>query len=185
MPTRNPWKRLSSREVYRNPWLTLREDQVIRPDGSEGIYSVVETRIATGVCALTPNRELYLVGQYRYPTDVYSWELVEGGTDDGETPLEAIQRELREEAGLVARTWTPLGGEIHMSNCISSEVGYLFVAEDLEEVEPDPECTEVLQVKRVSFDEALAMVDSGEIVDAFSIMGILRLERFLATRDSA
>jgi len=185
MPTRNPWKRLSSREVYRNPWLTLREDQVIRPDGNEGIYSVIETRVATAACALTPERELFLVGQYRYPLDVYSWEIVEGGTDGGETPLEAIQRELREEAGLVARQWTPLGGEIHMSNCISSEKGFVFVAEDLEEVGAAPDVTEVLQVKRVPFDDALAMVDSGEIVDAFSILGILRLERFLAKRDAS
>ncbi len=176
------WSRKNSRIIYENPWLTLREDRVINPNGGEGIYSVIETRIATGVVALTPEHEVYLVGQYRYPIDGYSWEIVEGGADSGETPLAAIQRELREEAGLIARSWTPLGGEIHLSNCISSEAGYLYLAEDLESCEPDPDESEVLEVKRVPFCEALAMVDAGEITDAMSIMGLLCAERMLWRR---
>ena len=98
----NPWKRLSTREVFRNAWLTLREDGVIRPDGEEAKYTVVDTRVATATIALTPDNHVYLIGQYRYPTDMYSWELVEGGADEGEDPLEAAQRELEEEAGLIA-----------------------------------------------------------------------------------
>lgn len=175
----NPWKTLGTREVYRNPWLTLREDRVIRPDGHEGIYGVIDTRIATGVCALTPERELYLIGQYRYPTKCYSWEIVEGGTDPGEDCMDAMKRELREEAGLVAGRWTPLGHEIHLSNCISSEIGYIYLAEELTEVGAEPEGTEVLEVRKVPFEECLAMVDRGEIVDAVSVLGILLLERYL------
>ena len=182
MTNSNPWTRKDSRIIYQNPWLTLREDRVINPNGGEGVYSVVETRIATGVVALTRDCEVYLVGQYRYPTEGYSWEIVEGGADPGEAPLAAIQRELQEEAGLVARCWTPLGGEIHLSNCISSEAGYLFLAEELETCEPDPEETEILEVKRVPFRQALAMVDEGLITDAMSIMGLLRAERFLWRR---
>ena len=177
MSERNPWKKLGSRVVYENPWLTLREDKVIRPDGEEGIYSVVDTRIATAVAALTPEREVYLVGQYRYPTDMYSWELIEGGTDPGEEPLAAIQRELKEEAGLVAKAWRQLGEEVHLSNCISSETGYFFVAEDLTQTEAEPEATEVLQISRVPFEECLRMVDEGVIKDAMSIMGLMRLDR--------
>ena len=110
MSTENPWKRIESRTVYTNPWLTLREDRVIRPDGKSGIYTVVETRIATGVVALTPDEEIYLIGQYRYPTEEYSWEIVEGGSDPGEDPLDTAKRELREEAGLVAAQWAAPGG---------------------------------------------------------------------------
>ena len=182
MTNSNPWTRTDSRVIYQNPWLTLREDRVINPNGGEGVYSVVETRVATGVVALTRDCEVYLVGQYRYPTEGYSWEIVEGGADPGEAPLAAIQRELQEEAGLAARCWTPLGGEIHLSNCISSEAGYLFLAEELETCEPDPEETEILEVKRVPFRQALAMVDEGLITDAMSIMGLLRAERFLWRR---
>ena len=176
---RNPWIRKSSEIIYTNPWITVREDRVIRPDGEPGVYGVVDTRVATGAVAITPTMDVYLVGQYRYPTEGYSWEIIEGGTDEGETPLECIRRELREEAGLIAQKWTPLGGEVHLSNCISSENGYLFLAEDLEETEPEPEATEVLQIRRVPFAEALAMTDEGEITDAISIMGLLLAERYL------
>jgi len=181
-PERNPWKTLEKTVVYQNAWITVTEHKVIRPDGEEGIYGVVDTRIATGVVALTEAREIYLVGQYRYPTEVYSWEIPEGGTDPGENPLEAIRRELREEAGVEARHWEQIGNEIHLSNCISSERAYIYLATDLSEVGNNPDGTEVLQVRKVPFEQALSMVDNGEIVDALSIMAILRAERYLRGR---
>lgn len=177
MKTDNPWKKLYSKTIYTNSWLTLREDKVIRPDGKEGIYSVVDTRIATGVLALTPQRDIYLVGQFRYPTNVYSWEIVEGGSDPGEDALETAKRELQEEAGLIAAKWTPLGSVIHLSNCISSEIGYFFIAEELTQTQARPDATELLQIKKVPFEECLAMADSGEINDAMSLIGIYRLDR--------
>ncbi|MFP6582983.1 MAG: NUDIX hydrolase [Candidatus Hydrogenedentota bacterium] len=180
MPFGNPWKTVKSRIVYKNPWISVREDEVIQPNGTPGIYGVLDTRIANGVVALTPEREVYLVGQYRYPNDVYSWEIIEGGTDEGEEPLECAKRELKEEAGLIAQTWHLLGHEIHMSNCVTSEVGYLFIAEDLMETESDPDDTEILQIRKVPFTDAIAMVESGEIVDAFTIIGLLLAERWLA-----
>ncbi len=179
MSENNPWKTLDSRVVYTNPWITLREDRVIRPDGAPGIYGVVDTRIATGVLALTADMQLVLVGQYRYTMNEYSWEIIEGGTDPGEDPLAAIQRELREEAGLTADRWEPIGGELHMSNCHSSERGYLFVATGLHEVGAEPEGTEVLALRRVPFDEAVRMVTAGEIRDAIAVIGILLLDRLL------
>lgn len=178
-PEANPWTTVSSKTVYSNAWITVREDQVIRPDGQPGIYGVVTTRIATGVVALTEDGQVYLVGQYRYPTGMYSWEIPEGGTDPGEGPLECIQRELREEAGVVASEWVQLPGELHLSNCYTSEIGYVYLARDLREVAREPEGTEVLQVKTVPFDEALAMVDSGAITDSVTILGLLKAERYL------
>ena len=180
MSTNNPWKTLSSKKVYSNPWMSVREDQVIRPDGQEGIYGVVDTRAATGVVALTPDREVCLVGQYRYPTDVYSWEIVQGGVDGDEDPLTACKRELQEEAGLIAEMWTPIGGEIHLSNCISSEKGYIYVAEGLSETEASPDGTEALQLKKMPMSEAVRMAVAGEIVDAVSVIGILLAEKWLS-----
>ncbi|MBI2433663.1 MAG: NUDIX hydrolase [Candidatus Hydrogenedentes bacterium] len=178
MSTRNPWKTLKSRVAYKNDWITVREDDVIRPDGKPGIYGVVETRLATGVVAMTPEREIYLVGQYRYAMEEYSWEIVEGGTDHaGESPLEAAQRELREEAGLVAEHWEPLGHEMHLSNCHSNERAYFFLATVLKQVKSCPDGTEQLQVKRVPLAEALRMVDKGEIKDAMSVLALFFLER--------
>lgn len=177
MSEENPWTTLGSRLVYENDWIKLREDKVLRPDGKPGIYSVVSSRVATGVVALTEEGQIYLVGQYRYPTNNYSWEIIEGGANVGESPLEAAKRELREEAGLVAERWDVLGEEVHLSNCFSSEVAMFYVARDLTEVEAEPDATEVLALKKVAAKEAFDMVHSGVIKDAMSIIALGRLER--------
>ena len=178
----NPWQTLDSTVMYENPWIRVREDQVIRPDGQPGIYGVVETRIATGVVALTPDDEIYLVGQYRYPMGCYSWEIIEGGTDAGEAAIDAAKRELKEEAGLSAAHWEALGGEIHLSNCHSSERGFLFVARDLTEGAAMPDGTEQLQLRKMPLAEAYAMLDRGEITDGMTILALLWLERARAAQ---
>ena len=178
--TGNPWKTLGSRIAYRNAWITVREDQVIRPDGNPGIYGVVETRRALGIVALTPDRQVYLVGQYRYPTRHYSWEIIEGGSEGQEPPIETARRELREEGGLLAQRWLQLGDEFHLSNCHSDEVAYAFLASGLSEVPASPEGTEILQLRKMPFEDALTMVYSGEIKDGLSIIGLQRAERFLS-----
>jgi ADP-ribose pyrophosphatase len=175
----NPWKTHSSKIVYQNPWITVKENQVTRPDGKPGIYGIVEKSEATGVVALTKNNEIYLVGQYRYPTECYSWEIIEGGTDPGESPQTAAQRELKEEAGLIAGTIQQLGPEVHLSNCVSSEKAFFFLATDLEETEAEPEETEVLTVKKVPFSDAFSMLLKGEIVDAMTIIGLYRAKEHL------
>lgn len=174
---RNPWTTTSSRVVYDNPWITVREDGVVRPDGAEGIYGVVTTSVATGVVALTDDDEVVLVGQWRYPLQRYSWEIVEGGTDEGEEPIEAAGRELREEAGLLAGHIEPLGGPVHLSNCFSAEEARLYVARGLHEVGAAPDGNEELTRRVVDFDDALAMVDDGTITDAMSVVALLRCAR--------
>jgi 8-oxo-dGTP pyrophosphatase MutT (NUDIX family) len=172
-------QRIDSRIVYKNPWISLREDRVLRPDGAEALVGVVDTRIATAVVALTPDLQVYLVGQYRYTMEEYSWEVIEGGSDPGEPAVEAAKRELKEEAGLEAGQWDDLSGPIHLSNGYSSETGHLFLATGLREVGAEPEATEDLQLVKIPFAEALARVLSGEITDGMSIMALLLLERRL------
>jgi 8-oxo-dGTP pyrophosphatase MutT (NUDIX family) len=176
---KSQWRTLSSRYPYENSWMRIREDQVVRPDGAPGIYGVVETMRAAGVVALTRNQEVVLVGQYRYPTQVYSWEIVEGGTRPEEHPLDAVRRELREEAGLSASQFMLLGPEIHLSNSLTDERAFLYLAWELSEIAADPEGTEVLDLQRVPLAEALGMVRRGEIVDAMSIVAIERASRLL------
>ena len=99
----NPWTTLETRPVYENPWIAVREDQVLRPDGQPGIYGVVHFKNkAIGVLPVDDDGHVWLVGQYRYPLDAYSWEIPEGGGPEGEDPEETARRELREETGLVA-----------------------------------------------------------------------------------
>lgn len=175
----NPWKTLSSRVVYKNPWITLREDDVITPSGTKGIYGVVDCKIATGVVAITKENKVVLVGQYRYTMDEYSWEIIEGGTEAGEDPMEAAKRELQEEAGYKSSDFKILGGEIHLSNSHSSERGLLYLAKELAGVPSSPEETEVLAIKEVSFNTAIELIENGEIKDALSIIGIYRAGRLL------
>ena len=109
-PAANPWRRLDSRLVYDNPWISVQEDQVIRPDGEPGIYGVVHMKHwAVGVVPVTDTGDTLLVGQFRYTLDQYSWEIPEGGGDPHDTPLASAQRELREETGVTATRWSYLG----------------------------------------------------------------------------
>lgn len=159
--------------MYRSPWLRLREDQVLRPNGQPGLYGVVEMVDAVGVVALTDDERVYLVGQHRYPTDHYGWEIVAGYGDPLEGPLESARRELREETGLSADEWTPLG-ICHLSNSVTDQVGHLFLARALSAGEAAPDETEALAVRTLPLAEALGLAQSGQIVQAFSLVGLYR-----------
>ena len=171
--TENPWTKISSKKIYDNRWISVREDAVIQPDGERGIYGVVHFKnIAIGVLAVE-DEFVYLVGQYRYALEKYSWEIPEGGCAAGEEPLHAAQRELEEETGLRALNWRKLG-ESYLSNSVSDELAVWFVATELQQGERRPEGTEKLEVRRVTFKEALHMVMSGEISDAVSQLAIMQ-----------
>lgn len=178
-PESNPWRRRSTRQIYKNPWIHVREDQVIRPDGQPGIYGVVEFQNnAVGVVPLADNGDTFLVGQYRYVLDIYSWEIPEGGGPKHESVLTAARRELREEAGITAERWTYLG-EAHLSNSATDEVGCVFLAEGLTIGEAEPEGTEELRVWRLPLAEAVEMALTGEISDALAVIGLLRADHYL------
>jgi 8-oxo-dGTP pyrophosphatase MutT (NUDIX family) len=174
-PTENPWARLSRRIAYDNPWITVHHDEVVRPDGRLGIYGVVHFRNrAVGVVALDAEDRVLLVGQYRYTLSAYSWEIPEGGAAEGEEPLEAARRELREETGCSAGRWELLL-RAHLSNSVSDEEAFCYLATDLQQGTACPEGTERLQVRWVPLAEALARAARGEITDALSLLGLQRL----------
>ena len=175
---KNPWKTLSSKQIYKNDWIRLREDRVITPTGSNGIYGVVETKPAIGIIPLTDDLQTYLVGQYRYTLDVYSWEIPEGGGIDGETNLQAAKRELVEETGLTAKRWLDMGS-LYTSNSITNEIAYIYLAEDLRQGKAQPDHTEDLQVRKLPFTEAWQLVLSGEIKDSMAVIGLMRVQHYL------
>ncbi len=174
----NPWRTTTARTVYENPWIRVREDQVIRPDGEPGIYGVVHFRnTAIGVLPIDAADHIYLVGQYRYPLQSYSWEIPEGGCPADEEPLAAAQRELREEIGLEASQWQLLG-RAHLSNSITDELAMWFLATGLTQGAASPEGTEKLEIRRVPVTEALAMIERGEMTDGLSMLALLHYARF-------
>jgi 8-oxo-dGTP pyrophosphatase MutT (NUDIX family) len=163
------------RVAYENAWITVWHDEVSRPDGSPGIYGVVHFRnLAAGVVAFDEDDRIALVGQHRYTLDRESWEIPEGGVPPGETALEGIQRELREETGVEATDWRELC-RLDLSNSVTDEEAVLFVARDLRHGAATPEPTESLTVRWVPFDEAVAMTRDGRITDAISVAAILRV----------
>ena len=168
----NPWKVISTRPIYDNPWISVREDAVVHPNGEPGIYGVVHYKnTAVGILPVEDGH-IYLVGQYRYPLGKYSWEIPEGGCAEGEDPLDAARRELEEETGLRARRWRKLG-EAHLSNSVSDELAVWYAATGLEQIGARPEASEQLTVRRVPFEQALRMALAGEITDALSLVGLM------------
>ena len=177
--TENPWKTLSTKNVYDNPWINVREDKVINPGGGNGIYGVVSFKNkAIGIVPVDSEGYTYLVGQYRYTLNEYSWEIPEGGGPIGIESLESAKRELKEETGYSAKKWTNLG-RIHTSNSVTDEEGFIFLAQELSEGESEPEETEDLRLKKVHLKEAVEMVMREEITDAIAIVGILKAAKFL------
>jgi 8-oxo-dGTP pyrophosphatase MutT (NUDIX family) len=171
----NPWRRLARRTVYENAWIRIHHDDVVRPDGALGIYGVVEFRnVAVGVVALDDEDRLLLVGQFRYTHDAYSWEIPEGGVPADESPLDGAKRELAEETGFRAADWRELV-RLATSNSVTDEVGVVYVARDLTPGIATPDGTEQLATRWVTIDEAISMIDRGELLDAMSQVAILRL----------
>lgn len=176
----NPWRVLSDKQVYDNPWISVTEFGVLNPSGGEGIYGVVHFKnLAIGVLPLDEQLNTWLVGQYRFPLNRYSWEIPEGGGAMGISPLESAKRELLEETGLVAAHWSQLI-EMHLSNSVSDEYGIIYLARQLEQRHAEPEETEQLQVKKVSFEEAYQMVETGMITDSMSVAAILKAKLMIA-----
>lgn len=173
---KNPWIILSSEEKYDNAWINLTEFQVINPNGGKGIYGKVHFKnLAIGIIPIDKNDEIVLIGQYRFPLNQYSWEIPEGGGKIGIDPLESAKRELLEETGLKANRWTKLM-EMHLSNSVSDELAIIYVAEDLEQFNAEPEETEQLEIKKIQFSEALKLVMNGEITDSMTVAALLKYE---------
>jgi 8-oxo-dGTP pyrophosphatase MutT (NUDIX family) len=172
----NPWQTLDATIVYDNPWIQVTHRNVLTPNGNPGIYGVVHFKnLAIAIVPIDEEGYTWLVGQYRYTTESYSWEVPEGGGSFNDTPLVSAQRELEEETGIIAKNWLEIG-EIHTSNSVTDERGLIFVAKDLSYGEASPEDTEQLEIRRVHLDEAVEMVLRGEITDGLAQVALLKVK---------
>jgi 8-oxo-dGTP pyrophosphatase MutT (NUDIX family) len=173
--TRNPWTIVSTRPIYENPWMRVVEHQVLNPKGKPGIYGVMHAQnLAVGIVPIDEEGCVTLVGQYRFPLELYSWEIPEGGADKDVPLVESAKRELSEETGLTARHWLPIL-TLHLSNSITDETAYGFLAWGLEQGVATPEETEELQLRRVPFAEALSMAMRGDITDAIAVACLMKV----------
>ncbi len=182
-PKKNPWNTESTKQVYDNQWISVREDKVINPAGGDGIYGVVHFKnLAIGILPLDKDNHTWLVGQYRYALEEYSWEIPMGGSPHNDSPLEGAKRELREETGLTADTWTNFM-KVHPSNSVTDEIGYIYLATDLTMGPTEHEDTEELLIRRVPIEEAINMVMTDEITDCMSVAALLKLSMGLQKGD--
>lgn len=172
---KNSWETLQSQEKYNNNWIQVFHEDVINPAGKKGIYGKVHFKNkAIGIVPIDENGYTWLVGQWRYPINEYSWEIPEGGSPIGEDIYLTAARELQEETGIQAKE-IKLLKKIHVSNSVTDEVGYLFVAKKLSFGDTEFEDTEDITVKKIHIDEAMKMVLNDEITDSLSVIGIMHV----------
>ena len=176
MPPR-PWKTLSSRRVYENPWIKVREDIAELPDRKTTLYGVVEVGDAVGILPFLDANQVVLVRQYRYVFgENQRWEMPTGGVVPGESFLEAAQRELHEEVGYQA-------GKLHYlhtfysSKSVMYEIAHLYMGTDLARVQALPEETEFLEIGVFPFEEVVKMVLRSEIRDVMTTVAVLLVDR--------
>jgi 8-oxo-dGTP pyrophosphatase MutT (NUDIX family) len=177
----DPWIVKSVARPFENEWFRIDAHSVIRPDGAEGVYSVIRPhRLAVGVVPIDAEGCVHLVGQWRFPLGRYSWEIPEGGAEPGEAALACAERELEEEAGLRAGRWEKIL-ELDLSNSLTDERAVIFLASDLQPGAPRPDATEVLRLRRAPFREVLARTADGRIRDSLTVAGVLRAHHMAVT----
>jgi len=174
LKTTNPWQTLEKNTVYTNKWIEVNEHQVINPSGNKGIYGVVNFQnYAIGIIPLDEHYNTWLVGQFRYTLNQYSWENPQGGGAKTTTILESAKRELLEECGIIADEWHNIA-ECYTSNSVTDEKGFIFVAKKLHFTQAQPEETEQLSLKKLPFNEVFEMALRGEITCNFALTAIFK-----------
>jgi ADP-ribose pyrophosphatase YjhB (NUDIX family) len=170
--TASSWQKISSKKVYKNQYFQVREDEVVRPDGSPGKYFVIETTPSVMIVPVTNELEFYIVGQHRYTTDIFSWE-VPGGSTDGEEIIAAAKRELQEETGLISDDWENLGVQ-QVLNGSTDKVFTILLAKNVTQTDKNKQASDgIVEMKKISFSKVLEMIGNLEISDAETISALM------------
>ncbi|GMA65043.1 NUDIX hydrolase [Alicyclobacillus fastidiosus] len=177
MEKRSNWTITHSQVKYQNPWIQVIEHQVIKPDGHAGIYGVIDAGNNAGTVAIDEDLNVVLLDEFIFPFNSITPQIPSGQFRE-EDPLDGAKRELLEETGITAATWTPLG-TFYLSGGISTQVGHLFLARDLSYGGCQLEETEELSMRKVPLQDAVDMCLSAEIKDSVSVVGILRAAEYL------
>lgn len=173
-----PWKIIDTILKYKNPWIEVREDQVIRPDGKPGIFGVVNMKAGISVLPIDEEGFVYLTKEFHYAIEKDSIETVSGGIDDNEKPLDTAKRELLEELGIEAEEWIDLGLVNPFTTVIKSPAN-IFIAKKLKFKGANPEGTEIIGTIKVKLEQAVDMVMRSEITHGQSCILILKANEYL------
>lgn len=173
MREKGPWKVISNEIKYQNPWISVCEDKVIRPDGLNGIFSTVTMKAGSSVLPLDENKNVFLTKEFKYALNDYSIEVISGGREPSETYEAAAIRELKEEVGIVASKLIPLG-YINPFTSVVYSPNYLFLATGLDYIQATPEPTETIEVINIPFEQAVEWAMNGTISHGASVALILK-----------
>lgn len=178
MSKSSPFKTLDSRIAYQNPWIKVREDTVIRPDGSEGIYGVVESKDSVILVVANDKNEIGFINIFRYPIGEWKWELP-GGGGEGQDIIEASKRELHEEMGISAKNMHILS-RTRVCNGLMTEYQTNVLAADLTFSKATDDEEGIEGYKFIPFDQVEQMIGSGEIDDGQSITALYFYKNWLS-----
>lgn len=175
MKKRGPWKVLGSRTVYKNPWVRVREDKVIRPDGKRGIFGVVSMVAGVSVLPMDRKGNVYVTKEYHYGVGRVTIEAISGAIEKNETGLQAAKRELKEEAGLIAKKWVYLGSVDPFTTVVVSS-NHLYLAKDLIQSEDSQEKTEKIKIIKVPFKKVFDWVIKSKITHSATVALVLKVK---------
>jgi ADP-ribose pyrophosphatase len=178
MKPHGPWTILASQPIYRDPWVGLRRDDVLRPDGQPGTHVVVDIKPGVAVLALDDAGFVYLTDEFHYGVGRHTLEVVSGGCDAGEEPLSTAKRELREELGITATEWTALGS-VDPFTSVGVSPTALFLAQRLSFGEHAQEGTERIRCVKMPLSEAVAAVMDSRITHGPSGVLIFKTHHLL------
>lgn len=172
---KGPWLVTNSKIIYKNPWIKVREDKVIRPDKKYGIFGVVEQKAGVSIIPLNEEGNVYLTKEYKYAVGHISIEAISGGIDKDEDKLQAAKRELKEETGFIAKKWKYLGAIDPFTSIIDSP-NYIYLAQDLIQTGSTPEGTEKIKIIKLSLKKAIDLVMKSKITHGASCVALLKIK---------
>ncbi len=177
--TKNPWKKLSSKVVYRDPWMVVKVDRVIKPDGREGKYGVVRLSGAVKIIAMTLKKEIFLVGQWRYTINKFSWELPGGSVGKDQNSHKAAKIELKEEAGFQANNWKYLGAGYESVGAMHQKVKFYFATNLIKTIWRPEGSEKGIKVIKIPIQKAVRLILQNKIFDNSTIVGIFKAIEYL------